>query len=87
MKTLISVLVIVMVLLVAIAVGAQNEQLVSVNYIIAATQMHLSTVIALCIFIGIVICLILCLGYILRLKWKVTRLHKQLARLNKQNQA
>ncbi|WP_438862998.1 LapA family protein [Neptunicella sp.] len=87
MKTLITALIIIVVLLLAIAIGAQNEQLVNVNYLIAASQLHLSTVIAVSIFIGIAICFILCMGYILRLKWKLTRLQKKLAHLNKQNQA
>ncbi|MBC3764247.1 lipopolysaccharide assembly protein LapA domain-containing protein [Neptunicella marina] len=82
MKTFLTALIFIFVLLVAIAVGSQNEQVVDVNYLLAVTSLPLSTVIAICIGIGILLSLILLLGYILKLKWQIVRLQKRIKQLN-----
>lgn len=82
MKTFLTALIFIFVLLVAIAVGSQNEQVVTVNYLLAVSSLPLSTVIAVCIGTGILLSLILLLGYILKLKWQIVRLQKRIKQLN-----
>ncbi|MDN4503357.1 lipopolysaccharide assembly protein LapA domain-containing protein [Alteromonadaceae bacterium BrNp21-10] len=78
LKAFFSWLVIIFILVLAIVIGAQNDQWVTVNYLIAATQMHLSAVIAIAMLLGIIITLLLFSTLIIKLRWQNKRLQKML---------
>ena len=86
MKNLVIVVVFMLVLIIGIAVGAQNEQWVQVNYILASTQMHLSTLIALSMLLGFILALVLLAAYLVRLKLHNKHLHHKIKRLSKQTE-
>ena len=54
MKLLVTLLVFLSVLIFAIVIGAQNEQMITVSFMIATQEMTVSTLIAICIVIGFV---------------------------------
>ena len=81
MKALLSWVMVIFILVLAIVVGAQNDQWVSLNYLIAATEMHLSTVIAISMLLGIIITLLLVLSLVVKLRWQNKRLQRALKKL------
>ena len=58
-------------------VGSQNGHLVTVNYIIAESEMRVSVLMAVTLVLGICLTLLLLSWYIFRLKWRITRLERQ----------
>ncbi|WP_088328657.1 LapA family protein [Lacimicrobium sp. SS2-24] len=59
MKLILALLLALLVFLLALAVGAQNEQLVQVNYLIAQSTLPLSVLMAICLVSGILLSLII----------------------------
>lgn len=55
MKGLIVFLLVVLLLCVSVVIGSQNDQLVTVNYLIAQSTLHLSTLLAIAVAIGFLI--------------------------------
>ena len=55
MKGLIIFLLVVLLLCVSIVIGSQNDQIVTVNYLIAQSTLRLSTLLAIVVAIGFVI--------------------------------
>jgi len=53
MKGIILFILVLFLLVVAIVIGSQNTQIVSVNYLIAKTEMRLSTFLVICVSLGI----------------------------------
>lgn len=74
MKLILALLLALLVFLLALALGAQNDQLIQVNYLIAQSQLPLSTLMAICFFSGVVVSLVIGLlwfmGYRLKARQK-----------------
>lgn len=68
MKILLAVILIVLCFALALAIGAQNEQVVMVHYLIAQGEFHLSAVIGAAFAGGFLVGWVVCLGWYLRLK-------------------
>lgn len=66
-----------LILVFAIVVGSQNDQLVTVNYLIAQTEMRLSTLMSIMLALGVLFTLLLVSLHVMRLKWRLNRLQKQ----------
>lgn len=77
MKRFLTLVVFVCVLLLAILVGAQNDQLVVVNYLIAQSELRLSVLMAVMFLLGVVISLCIISVFWLRLKWKLRQLERK----------
>ena len=64
--------------IVAITIGADNDQVISFNYIIAKSELQLSSLAAILFGLGI------CAFFVLRLKLKNLRLNRQIKRQTQQ---
>ena len=58
-------------------IGAKNEHLVLVNYLFAETQMSMSVLLLVTFLLGFVVCLIIFVSTLLRLKWRVNTLERK----------
>lgn len=81
MRGLFSIIIALLTLILGVIVGSQNQQLIKVNYLIAETQMPLSTLMSIMMAVGIFISLLICCQYLLRLKWRLNRLQRQQKKL------
>lgn len=70
MKLILALLLALLVFLLALALGAQNDQLIQVNYLIARSQLPLSALMAICFVSGIVVTLAICLLWFLGYRFK-----------------
>lgn len=64
--------------LVALALGAQNQEVVTFNYLLAQGQFHLSTLLGSVFVVGFVLAWILFVGVHLKSKFRIRKLNKQL---------
>lgn len=80
MKRFLTLVVTVLLFAVALALGFKNQQLINVNYLLAQSEMRLSTLLALVFMAGFFVSALL--AGIFYLKLKIT--NRQLRRLNKQ---
>ena len=75
-----------MVLLVlAFAIGSQNESVISVNYLIAQAQMRVSTLIAIALMIGVTIGFLIMLTSWLSLRLQLTTTRSRLKKALKEH--
>lgn len=81
-KGLLLLLFVLLTLVVAGFIGSQNSHLVSVNYILAETDLRMSVLLAVTFSLGIIFAVILILGYILRLKWRINSLERKNKKLS-----
>ncbi|MDF2177652.1 lipopolysaccharide assembly protein LapA domain-containing protein [Aliiglaciecola sp. CAU 1673] len=70
MKLVLSLLVAVAIFLIALAFGAQNDHMVTVSYLIAQSEIRLSSLMALMFFAGLLSCLFICLLWFAVFKWR-----------------
>lgn len=82
MKGLLFLLFVLIFLVIGWFIGAQNNHLVFINYILAETQIRMSVLLAISFFIGVAFTLVLLLLYILRLKWQVGSLERKNKKLS-----
>jgi lipopolysaccharide assembly protein A len=68
-------------LIVAGVIGANNTQIVSVNYLIAASQVSMSKVIICAFLMGVLFSLLMFITYIVRLKLQITLLERKTKKL------
>ncbi|MFT4939047.1 MAG: putative membrane protein [Paraglaciecola sp.] len=68
-------------------VGSQNGHLVTVNYLIAESEMRVSVLMAVTMILGIFLALLTLSWYIFRLKWRIIRLERQHKKLTKVEKA
>ena len=81
-KGLLLLLFVLLVLVVAGFVGSQNSHVVSVNYIFAETEIRLSVLLAVIFSLGIIFSVLLMIGTILRLKWRISSLERKNKKLS-----
>jgi len=60
----------------AVLFGFKNQQLVNVNYFIAANEIRLSSLLAIIFFLGMILSIIFCAFFYLKLKIKNRSLRK-----------
>ncbi len=75
---IIKIVVIVLLFLLALALGAQNQTLVSFNYLLAQTELHLSTLLGVVFLIGFLLAWILFVGVYLKTRLEIRRLKRDL---------
>lgn len=83
MKGIVSLIVIVVLLGLAFAVGTQNDAEVTVNYLIAQAHIRISTLIAISLSLGVVIGILIMLATWLKLRVQLLATRAKLRRLNK----
>jgi putative membrane protein len=84
-KGLFSFLLLLLVLIVAIVVGSRNQELLTINYLIAQSQIRESTLMAICLGLGVIIGIVSMFSSWLRLTWQVTSLKSQVKKLAKED--
>jgi putative membrane protein len=63
-------------------IGSQNPHLVSVNYILAQTDVRMSVLLAVTFSLGVILSVSFIIGYILRLKWRISVLERKNKKLS-----
>lgn len=69
-------------LVVAGFIGSQNSHLVLINYILAETEVRMSVLLAATFSLGFLFSVLLMVGYILRLKWRISSLERKNKKLS-----
>ncbi|MEN8778664.1 MAG: LapA family protein [Glaciecola sp.] len=82
MKGLLTFLVLIIVLVIAVIIGSRNQELVTINYLIAQSELRQSTLMAIVFSLGVVIGMLTFFSSWLKLTWKVKSLRNQLKRLS-----
>lgn len=85
MKGLFTFLVLIVVLVIAIIIGSRNQELITINYLIAQSELRESTLMAIILSLGIVIGMLTMFGSWLKLSWQVKSLKNQVKRLSKED--
>jgi putative membrane protein len=83
MKAILITIVVVLLLLLAIVVGARNSEIITVNYLIAQTDMRVSAFMVISIALGFVLGICSILSKYLALRVKLSLLNRKLAKLSK----
>jgi len=83
MKAILVIITVVLLLLLAIVVGSRNSEVITVNYLIAQTDMRVSTFMVVSICVGFILGLCTILTKYLALKIKVSLLTRKLNKLAK----
>ncbi|MFS1704586.1 DUF1049 domain-containing protein [Aestuariibacter sp. GS-14] len=84
MKGLVFFVCIVILLVLAVAIGSQNNAVISVNYLIAKSEITIATLIAVAVAVGVVVGVLAVLSSWLALRVKLIRLQTKLNRLQKE---
>ncbi|WP_077313643.1 LapA family protein [Vibrio palustris] len=71
-------LLILVLFLVALAIGAQNQAVVTFNYLLAQGQFHLSTLLGSVFIVGFLLAWGICLAFHFKSKVTIRKLNKQL---------
>lgn len=85
MKGLLTFLLLVLVLVFAIVVGSRNQDVITINYLIAQSEMRESTLMAITLGAGVVIGILTMFFNWLKLSWQVSSLKSQVKRLQKED--
>ncbi len=78
MKGIFSLIIIVVLLVLAFAVGSQNEAVITVNYLVAQAELRVSTLIAIAVTIGVIIGFLMMLTSWLALRIQLTTTRSRL---------
>ncbi|MGK0306805.1 MAG: putative membrane protein [Gammaproteobacteria bacterium] len=81
-KGLLLLLFVLLMLIVAGFVGSQNSHLVPINYILAETEIRMSVLLAVTFSLGVLFSVLIFIGYILRLKWRISSLERKNKKLS-----
>jgi putative membrane protein len=84
-KGILSFLILVLVLVAAIVVGSRNQDVVTINYLIAQSELRESTLMAITLGAGVVIGMMTMFFNWLKLSWQVKSLKSQVRRLQKED--
>ncbi len=83
MKGILFIIVVLVLLSLAFAIGSQNDALISVNYLIARAELRVSTLIAVTLSVGVVIGVLIMMASWLGLRVKLIATRSKLRKLNK----
>ena len=81
-KGLLLLLLVLLTLVVAFFIGSQNSHIVPINYILAETEIRMSVLLAVTFSLGFIFSVLLIIGYILRLKWRIGSLERKSRKLS-----
>lgn len=79
-KYILGLVLLVAVILVAVTIGANNDQLITFNYVIAQNELRLSTLVAVLFGLGLVLGWLITAFFYLKLKFKNLSLSRQVKR-------
>jgi putative membrane protein len=81
-KGLLLLLFVLLILVIAGFIGSQNSHIVSINYILAETEIRLSVLLAVTFSLGVIFSVLLIVGTLLRLKWRIRNLERKNKKLS-----
>jgi putative membrane protein len=81
-KGLLFLLFVLLILVIAGFIGSQNSHIVSINYILAETEIRLSVLLAVTFSLGVIFSVLLIVGTLLRLKWRIRNLERKNKKLS-----
>lgn len=81
-KGLLLLLFVLLILVIAGFIGSQNSHIVSINYILAETEIRLSVLLAVIFSLGVIFSVLLSIGTILKLKWRINSLERKNKKLS-----
>jgi len=76
-KGLLLLLFVLLILVIAGFIGSQNSHIVSINYILAETEIRLSVLLAVTFSLGVIFSVLLIVGTLLRIKWRIRNLERK----------
>ncbi|CAH0539397.1 LapA family protein [Vibrio marisflavi] len=79
---IIKIIIVVALFLIALALGAQNQSVVTFNYLIAQGEFHLSALLGIVFAIGFLVSLLIFGSLHLKSQLRVRKLNRQLKKLN-----
>ncbi|BFU59507.1 MULTISPECIES: LapA family protein [Rodentibacter] len=79
-KYILGVIIVLAIVLVAVTVGANNDQIITFNYIVAESQFQLSTLVAILFGLGLILGWLITGFFYLKLKLKNMSLNRQIKR-------
>lgn len=82
---IIKLIIVIALFLIALALGAENQSVISFNYLVAQGEFHLSTLLGIVFFIGFVFSGLLFGSLLLNAQLRIKRLNKKLKVQNKAN--
>lgn len=83
-KYILSILIVITVIIVAITVGANNDQLITFNYIIAQSELRLSTLVAILFGLGLILGWLITGIFYLKIKLQNIALNRRVKRQSQQ---
>ncbi len=83
LKGLLSLIAVLALLIVGGFIGSQNTHSVMVNYLIAQSELRVSLLMLIVFLCGVFVSFIMFSLYVLRLKWRVVSLERQLKKSNR----
>lgn len=83
LKGLLSLSAVLALLIVGGFIGSQNTHSVMVNYLIAQSELRVSLLMLIVFLCGVFVSIIMFSLYVLRLKWRVVSLERQLKKSNR----
>lgn len=84
MKYILGLLVIIAIVIVAITIGANNDQLITFNYIVAQSELRLSTLVAILFGLGLVLGWLVTGIFYLKIKLQYIALNRRVKRQSQQ---
>ena len=81
-KGLLLLIFVLLILVIAGFIGSQNSHIVSINYILAETEIRFSVLLAVIFSLGVIFSVLLIFGTILRLKWRIRNLERKNKKLS-----
>jgi putative membrane protein len=83
LKGLLSLIAVLILLIIGGFIGSQNTHSVMVNYLIAQSELRVSLLMLIVFLCGVLVSIIMFSLYVLRLKWRVVSLERQLKKSNR----
>jgi len=80
MKYIFGLLITIAVVIVAITIGANNDQLITFNYVLAQSELRLSTLVAILFGFGLILGWLITGIFYLRIKWQNIALNRRVKR-------
>ena len=81
-KGLLLLLFVLLILVIAGFIGSQNSHIFPINYILAETEIRVSVLLAVTFFLGVIFSVLLIVGTLLRLKWRIRNLERKNKKLS-----
>lgn len=77
MKIFLTIIVLIFVMLIAMVLGAKNDQLVTVNYLISQAELRLSVLLVIMLLAGVGLSISIVSLYWIKLRWRIRKLERK----------